>query len=203
MDRVAVFCKEKELVPFTECNRIYIYTKKEDGWYVEKSKQIVGIYGDSIVQIRAQMKEIMDEIGDVKAVACKEILGIPFSELNKAGYCIFSVDDFTDETLDGILSDIVASDERARIKQEIIQNASPVEMDTPGIYYLDLEMLQKECPDVSSKKALKPFLETTPFLELRIRCAHIPPWLQQSTAYNIETKAVDAAIIISLTKKQC
>ncbi|MDR0548405.1 MAG: hypothetical protein LBI10_03195 [Deltaproteobacteria bacterium] len=52
----------------------------------------------------------------------------------------------------------------------------------PGQYFLDLKAALAKEPDLSSKKILRPFLQTVNFKELTIKCDHAPPWLPLETA---------------------
>lgn len=203
MAKIAVFLKDGNLAPFMECNMGCIYEKSEDGWKLADTASFSPIPVGTIRETRMGMKEVLPLAGEADAVCCREITGIPFAEFDRAGYCIFSVDEVNDKNLDGILEDIASSDEKKRIRDEIIKNARPAETEEPGIYVLDLIMLQKECPEVSSKKALREFLDTVPFLELRINCAHIPPWLELEERFELKSQPGNGAIQVVLTKKQC
>ena len=44
---------------------------------------------------------------------------------------------------------------------------------------INLMEVQAAHPDITSKKALRPFLASTPFVELEIICGHMPPWLEE------------------------
>lgn len=203
MAKIAVFLKDGNLAPFMECNMGYIYEKGKDGWSLADTASFSPIPAGTIRETRMGMKEVLPLAGEADAICCGEITGIPFAEFDRAGYCIFSVDAVNDQTLDGILEDIEASDEKKRIREEIIKNARPAETEEPGVYVLDLIMLQKECPEISSKKALREFLDTVPFLELRIDCAHIPPWLEREERFELKSQSRDGAVHMVLTKKQC
>ena len=203
MAKIAVFLKDGNLAPFMECNMECIYKKEPDGWSLADTASFPPVPAGTVGETRMGMKEILPLAEGADAVCCLEITGIPFAEFDRAGYCIFSVDTVNDQTLDGILEDIEASDEKKRLRDEIIKNARPAETEEPGIYVLDLIMLQKECPEISSKKALREFLDTVPFLELRIDCAHIPPWLEQEERFELKSQPGDGAVHVVLTKKQC
>ncbi len=122
---------------------------------------------------------------------------------NQKGYCIFCAEMADQNTLDGMVKDMEDSDEKRRRKEEMIKNAGPVETQTPGIYFLDLAQLQKECPEISSKKALLPFFSNTPFLELQLVCAHIPPWLETDASYEKKIRKEVGGLHITVTRKQC
>lgn len=203
MAKIAVFLRDGNPAPFIECNMELIYKKGQDGWSLAETISFPPVPAGSVRETRLGMKEILPLAEGADAICCSEITGIPFAEFDRAGYCIFSVSMVNDRTLDGILEDIEAGDEKKRIRDEIIKNARPAETEEPGIYALDLIMLQKECPEVSSQKALREFLDTVPFLELRIDCAHIPPWLEREVRFELKSRSGDGAIHLVLTKKQC
>ncbi len=203
MEKLAVFSRKKEIVPFVWCNMVDIYEKQDETWEVVRTASFPPIQGITVKELRGETEKIALLAEDAKAIACKEITGIPFSVFNMKGYCIFSVEEISHETLNGIIADIEESDEKKRLKAEMVQNAGPVETRNPGVYMLNLQELQKECPEVSSKKALKPFLSETPFLELHLICAHIPPWLEQDASYEKKIQSKEGELYVILTKKQC
>lgn len=203
MKRISVFTKGTSLAAFVECNTLTNYVQQNGSWKKESSIGYLPIDSSSIANIRKEMERVIMLTGDSKIVACGDISGIPFTQFQTKGYYIFTIQDIKEETLDGILSDIEKNDKEKRMREEIIKNARPVETDTAGIYFLDLIMLQKECPEVSSKKALKEFLSNTPFLELRVKCAHIPPWLEQENLYDVKARKEKDGVYFCLTKKQC
>lgn len=203
MDKLAVFSREKEMVPFVWCNTVDIYEKQEEKWEIARTASFSPIQGITVKELREETEKILLLAEDAKAIACYEITGIPFSVFNMKGFCIFSVEEINNETLNGIIEDIEKSDEKKRMRTEMIRNACPVETQTPGVYLLNLQELQKECPEISTKKALKPFLSDTPFLELHLICVHVPPWLEQDAAYEKKIQSKENALHVLLTKKQC
>ncbi len=56
-------------------------------------------------------------------------------------------------------------------------------------------------PALSSKKAMMNFFDTTPFLELKLICKHIPPWIENSGKYNIKSERHDDSFTAVITKK--
>lgn len=210
MKKIAVITKNGSFVPFLQCDRVEHYEKRESGteesakrWSLVETLQFDPVRTESIQVLRAQMHAIEKMLEPKEVVAVADIAGIPFTVLDQAGHCIFTITDKKEETLDGIYAVIWASDEKARRREEMILNACPVETNTPGIYELDLVTLQRECPEVSSKKALKDFLKNTPFLELRIQCAHMPPWLEQEQQYECKSSNMDGVVHVRLNRKQC
>lgn len=203
MEKIAVISKDQELVPFLYCNLVEIFEKKGEQWKAVRTASFSPITGNTIEKLRKETEAIMSLAKDAKAVLCRELSGIPFSVFNQKGYCIFCSEKADQDTLDGMIKDIEESDEKRRRKEEMIHNAGPVETQTPGIYFLDLVQLQTECPEVSSKKAILPFLSNTPFLELQLVCAHIPPWLETDDSYEKKVGNGNGRVHITITRKQC
>lgn len=191
----------KEIVSFCKSNSMCIYTIENNSWKVKRTVAYNKPETHSISVLRKQASEIMHLVSDCNIIAGKELSGIPFSVFDMAGFHIFSIGEISNDVLYGITSDIEKGYEEKRVKEEIIKTACPVETDIPGVYYLDLIMLQTECPEVSSKKAMTSFFDTTPFLELKLICKHIPPWIENSGKYNIVSERHDDSFTAVITKK--
>lgn len=203
MDKIAVFSKDQIMEPFLSCNRVDIYEKQADTWHLVRTVSFSPVTGSSVKELRQQTENVAAYAEDAKAILCKEITGIPFSVFNKKGYGIFCTEKAGEEVFQGVMEDLEESDEKKRMKEEMIRSARPVQTSTPGIYHLNLLDLQKECPEVSSKKAIVPFLKETPFLELHLVCAHIPPWLEHDSTLLIKAQLNDGVTFATITKKQC
>ncbi|MDR2615541.1 MAG: hypothetical protein LBC28_03070, partial [Oscillospiraceae bacterium] len=71
----------------------------------------------------------------------------------------------------------------------------------PGEYSFDLAALQAERPEISSKTALRDWLDNTPFTRLRLRCRHTPPWIAGSGKYDIYETPDGESIIAEVIPK--
>lgn len=180
---VAVF--ERLSAAWTEIERYYVNINEAEG----------------ISALRTEIRNVISWLGECRIAAGAQISGIVYQELDRAGFSIFEISQISPEILDDILLDVEEA-EKARCAVAGVPMA-PIETSTPGIYSLDLIKLQQAFPELSSKQALRPFLDNTPFYELRLICAHIPPWLEQEP-YDIKTeKEKDGEIIAVVRKKQC
>lgn len=180
---------------------IYIHNELSNEWQNLKSIQLEPISASSVAQIRKETQQRMSLMGDCSIVAAKELSGIPFSVLDMAGFGIFIMDQLSQANLSGIIDDINALNQEEQIKAELLKNAAPVELED-GFYYMDLIELQKECPEISSKAALKDFLENTPFMELKLRCAHVPPWIEKTDAFEIDEIETSKKDILAVIRKK-
>ncbi|MFA5658818.1 MAG: Fe-only nitrogenase accessory AnfO family protein [Oscillospiraceae bacterium] len=202
--KIAVYLHDlNKLVSFYESNSMCIYTLEENAWKASVTFTYNKVSTGSMEELRKQASEITKLISGCNVIAGSELSGIAYSVFDIAGFHIFTIESISDETFNGIVSDIEQGDIKERMKDEIIKNACPIETAEPGKYFLDLIMLQTECPEVSSKKAMTAFFETTPFLELKLICKHIPPWIENSGKYDIKSEHHSGSFTAVITKKQC
>ncbi len=202
-EKIAVYMQaDRSLVSFTDADQFTIY-EKQDCWTPTGIVKLDDIIASNMTELRKTVGKTADKLGDCKIIAGKELTGIAFSVFDRKGFDVFEIAQLSNDILDGILEDIKQGDVLMKMKENIIKNAAPVETDTPGMYWLDLIELQTQCPEVSSKKALKDFLDSTPFLELALVCKHIPPWLETLPLDIKSTKADNDTISAVITRKRC
>ncbi len=204
MGRIAVFTDENgNLANFYQCAQIKIFEKEKQIFQLRDEINYEKIKPISPIEIRRKTQDLLYFLNECKTVAFKEILGIPYSIFDKAGCNIFSIQDYSLEQLDEIEKDIMVLQEEQNRRKEMESHWLPVELDTPGIYFFDLMQAQEKYPEITSKKALKPFLDTVPFLELRFVCAHIPPWLEKDRRFKVKTEKNGKALYSVITLRQC
>ena len=199
--KIAVFMKgDNKSASSTSSTTVIVFEKNNEVWD-ELNRHYVNIATDmDLASLRTEIRKTIDLLGDCRVAAGAQISGVLFRELDSRGFSVFEIESCSPETLDGILSDI---DEALKDEPHARDVPStPVETQTPGVYHLDLVNLQQAYPEVSSKQALRDFLDSTPFYELRLVCAHLPPWLEDGP-YDISTEKTNAALIATIRKKQC
>lgn len=128
--------------------------------------------------IRDAVKELMERLGNCRIIAGRSISGLAYQILNRTGYDIFEIPYIDQRMLDAVLREWQSAREQAQKTADIPRE--PVSPQNDGIYYLDLVQLQEHFPEISSKQALRPFLETKSFVRLELTCFHMPPWLEES-----------------------
>ena len=204
MNKIAVFTnKDSKLCDFFEAERFLIFERTPKGWTQTSDVSFEKITPSSPVLTRKNTEALLPLIEGCNVLAGGALFGIPFSVFDRAKLHIFEIGEVDDELFDGIIEDLRNVDAEASAKEAIIRETKPVETSTPGVYFLDLIALQRECPEVSSKKAMMDFLKDTPFLELRLICKHIPPWIENSGAYNVQTVSSDINGVQALITKRC
>ena len=205
MSRIAVFTNSNsEICEFFDAERFIIFERDEAkaGWETISETNFDKIAPSNPALTRRSTQALLPLIEDCDVLAGSTLMGIPFSVFDRAGLHIFEINAINDEVFDGIIEELRNEDAAAAAKEKIIREAKPVETSTPGVYFLDLIALQKECPEVTSKKAMMDFLKDTPFLELRLVCKHIPPWIENSGLYHVQvTSDKDGEVQAVITRK--
>ena len=203
MSRIAVFTNsDSQICDFFDAGRFLIFEHGETGWETISETNFEKIVPSNPALTRRSTEALLPLIKDCDVLAGGTLVGIPFTVFDRAGLHIFEIGAFGGEVFDGIIEDLRNADAEIVAKEKIIRDAKPVETSTPGVYFLDLIALQKEYPEISSKKAMMDFLKDTPFLELRLVCKHIPPWIENSGLYNVQvTSDKDGEVQAVITKK--
>lgn len=202
VEKIAVFMKEHCLADsLALANTIVVFERKNAKWmnieefYVNLSAVL------SVAELRAEIRRIAEKLGTCRIAAGYQISGVIYRELDKMGFSIFEIPRCSEEILDDILRDVQEENTLSNIEE--VGADKPAQTDTPGVYFFDLQRLQDKNPEISSKQALKDFLDSVPFYELHLVCAHIPPWIK-SGLYDIrEEQTTDGKTIAVIKKKQC
>ncbi len=194
---IAAFLNDaQELVSLPFAKQVHLYERQPNGW---ASTQIHYVDFDpacGMKALRSLVRELADRLGDCRIAAGRQMTGIIYRELDTCGFSIFEIEDVNPDILDGILRDMTEPDTKAD------DQTQPVETSEPGVYTFDLVHYQNTYPDKSSKQALKPFLENTPFYELKLICSHVPPWLEQDYQIDMNSEE-DGRASVTVRKKQC
>lgn len=163
-------------------HELAIYEKKEI-WRKSETYPLTPITVPSIPQIRLEASKRLLLLDNCRAVAASGLSGIPYSVFTARGLPIFTIDHLAEAILDSILADVAEAEDH--IPLEGGTSAHPIPTREEGVYTIDLAALQIEHPDISSKMALMDFLENIPFMELVLRCQHLPPWIVRTGLYEI------------------
>jgi hypothetical protein len=203
MSRIAVFTAKDstEVCDFFDAEQFSIFEKGEDGWKFVGQKTFEKVTPITPDWTREKTMKILPLIEGCDALAGGTLVGIPYYVFDRAGLHIFEIGRIADEIFDGIMEDMLNADAAVAAKAAIIRDAKPVETSAPGVYFLDLIALQKESPEVTSKTALADFLKYEPFLELRLVCKHVPPWIENCGEYNVLIlKDADGVVEAAITR---
>ncbi len=187
---------ENTINSFLKSDSILLFEREPD-WQLIETIPLAPMPADSVAALRGWTAELIRQLPDCRVLAGGEICGLPYQIFTRAGFSLFTIREISPEVLEGIAQDVLRLENvsPARLPE------SPGETETPGIYFFDLSALQRAKPEISSKMALQPFLSETPFLELRLQCEHIPPWLSRN--YQVESIPDGGQTLAVITKKDC
>ncbi len=196
---------EQELSPFEKGSFINIYNKNNTQWQLFKEVRYYINTNMSLSDLRENIKSLIMELEDCKIIVGKVMSGLAYNIFDRNGFAIFEAKNITSSVLDDIYNEVCSLKAEAANSKQI--TLSPVQTEENGVFYINLIELQTKHPEISSKKALKPFLETTPFYRLEVICSHVPPWFdtilpELNLSYSIEENG-DNKYNVSILNNVC
>ena len=193
---------ESRLCPFPESVYIKILQKTSGSWHTEKILPI-NLQLTNTDELRTRIRALITALPECRILLSTRISGIPYHIFDKMGFAIFEAPSISDNLLNDIVKDVIAS--KDELAADSLISRSPIEI-TPGCYYLDYLLLESKNPEITTKKALLPFFDSTPFFSLTIRVSHLPPWLEvgeYAQKYEISKKKNDNAMLVTIKNTVC
>ncbi len=202
--KIAILMKDPgSAASFFDADKISIFEKNDCGWELMSELSFPSDIKTEPSELRAATLRLIEDMGDCRVIAGAKISGVPYTELDRCGFSIFEIEDYGPGLFEAIAEDMENAGAEMSLNEKMISDARPIETSTPGVYYLDLVALQAERPEVSSKRAMKEFFETTPFVELHLVCGHIPQWLEDLPLDISKSETADGKIKAVISRKRC
>lgn len=201
MNEIAVFLSEKgEISSFTESKCVKIFVKEKEIWQIKKeilsAKQ--GVL-KGIQEVREEYINLVKQMDDCRIVVVNKAFGIPYSVFYAEDFSIWELEGDPLNILDEIIRMEKKEDEREDYSEEIAKKIGE------GHYFIDLPKLEISNPEMSSKKAIIPYMKEEEVKKIEIRCCHVPPWLireKESGGIKLEIKEVkENDFIVTVEKK--
>ncbi len=197
--------EEEELASFEKGSCINIYNKNSTQWQLFKEVRYYINNNMSLSDLRENIKGLIMELEDCKIIVGKVMSGLAYNIFDRMGFAIFEAKDITSCILDDIYNEVSSLKAEAAVSKQVA--LAPVQTEENGVFYINLMELQAKHPEISSKKALRPFLESTPFFKLEVLCSHVPPWFDNilptlNLSYSIEEKG-DNKYKVSILNNVC
>ena len=173
MNEIAVFLDEKnEISSFTEAKCVKIFAKEEDSWKVKKEILVERTSnGKGIKEVREEYMNLAKQMDDCKIVIVNKAFGIPYSVFYAEDFSVWELEGNPLNFLDEIIIKEKEEEEREENEEEIAKKLGE------GYFLIDLMELEISKPEMSSKKAIIPYLEKEEVKKIEIHCCHVPPWL--------------------------
>lgn len=192
-----------QTVSFTEPGNIVIYVKHKGVWRTESQMAFALEQYQGLAQIRKQINDVIDFLGDCKIFVAKIINGAPYYQLERAGCSVWEYTGRPAEFLDFILE----KEEEVELENDNIPVIPEPEHLGNGIYRINIKPIQELDMGVSTKQVLLPFLQRGGYYQLEIICNHIPPWLEAELIFSKLTyhcdKKMPGEVHLTLNKKMC
>ena len=208
-----LFDENNNLTDIYHVKTIAFYEKNGTIHLIETKTAIIPETKD-INTFRNGLKKLLGQLDSVKILVGTEISGLPFYFFDQNNIILCEAPSFSARLLEQIFEDygedgntlLISHPEDEIEISEINISTSPVELDQEGNYFLDFVEVQKIRPDLSSKKAIIPFLNDTLFQTLTVVCSHVMPWLdvfleQKNLIYT--SKRENGRCILIISHKIC
>ncbi|WP_238948601.1 Fe-only nitrogenase accessory AnfO family protein [Clostridium sp. YIM B02569] len=173
MDEIGVFLNEKDLISsFEEARYVKIFAKEKYLWKTKKTILINRAGGEkSINEIRQEYKNVINEMDDCKIIIVTKAFGIPYSVFYMGDFSVWELEGNPFDYFDEIIKNEMVQEENENKEVEIAKKLGD------GYFMIDLQELELINPEITSKKAIIPYLEKEDVKKIEVRCCHVPPWL--------------------------
>lgn len=180
MEKIAFFLKENnEISSFQDSEKIVIYEKQKSWIKADEIKISVNEF-NTMELLRKYFVNLVNKLDDCKIVVVNKAQGIAYGIFYESDYSIWELSGIPEEFLDMILE----GENRHDIEINKSENESVAKKIKEGHFVIDLNELQFTKPELTSKKAIIPFLEKESFDVLEVICCHIPPWIVEKERKN-------------------
>lgn len=208
MNRIAMAIgSDGKLAEIFSVMEVLIYEKQNEWLVAERFRIPTKPDMDSAAAVRLKAETIAKNIleRNCNNIVGREIVGIPYHTLCRAGLEVFEADEISNQLFDEIYEDFLTGTEETSEEIEMVP-PRPIPADDEGNYFFDFIKAVKCHPELSSKKMLIPFLTNDLFFSLLIRCEHLMPWLDDFIkvhGLNMEAKRENSAFQVLITHKNC
>lgn len=173
LTEIAIYLNENdETESIFEKGKIKVFSNVNKSWKIEKEIPFNVDKKRTPIDLRRNTNSLIKDLGDCKIIVFKNISGLPYTILRNSEFIVAEADGSPFEILDDIVDEL-------KVNKESLNSIEPIPMNKEGYYILDLNELQKNNNEVTSKQALLPFLQNKKFYELQVICSHIPPWFEE------------------------
>lgn len=176
--RIAVFHDETgALAAPLSASGITVYVRGQEEWSEDRRHGFRLAQGAGLAELREQMHALADNLGACRIVVGAEDHGAPYGVLDKLGFYVCMMDRFDPLALDGVRKGVLAAvQQAARPQCGLLPTSRPREI-APGRFFLDMGEAKLTDPLFTARESILVFFETTPFIQLQIKCDHEPRWL--------------------------
>lgn len=147
---------DNSITSMDTCTHLAVWQRDwstEQGWHACDPVPFSLEGCETLPQMRNRLRELAQLLPAGAAIAGASISGLAYNELSRMGFCLCELDHFSPDILDALASEILTSAQGG-----VQVPTAPTPTDMPGVYSINLMEVQAAHPDITSKKALRPFL---------------------------------------------
>ncbi|WP_026889539.1 Fe-only nitrogenase accessory AnfO family protein [Clostridium beijerinckii] len=172
MEKIAVFLKENdEIGSFTESKCVNIFVNEYGGWLIKKKLNVDLSNVNNMKAIRETFLKLISEMEDCRIVVVNKAFGIPYSVFYAEDFSVWELEGNPFDYFDEIIKNEMVQEENENKEVEIAKKLGD------GYFMIDLQELELINPEITSKKAIIPYLEKEDVKKIKVHCCHVPPWL--------------------------
>lgn len=156
------------------------YSKVGNIWHVEQSIPFTLKDIKSVGEIRRSIGTMLGSLSDSRVFVAKEIAGQLYHLLEAGDFNSYEIDGVPEAFLNAVLREEEAEEARNAVlaANQDSNPYFPEKTTEDGCYSLNMKTLLMNRPELSTKKALLPFLKEVAFKRLEIVLDHLPPWFE-------------------------
>jgi len=129
-----------------------------------------------IKELREEYINLVSQMEDCKIVVVNKAFGIPYSVFYAGDFSVWELEGNPLNFLDEIILKEKDEEEREDNEEGLAKKLGE------GYFLINLMELEISKPEMSSKKAIIPYLEKEEVKKIEIHCCHVPPWLKKEEA---------------------
>jgi len=200
-----------EVANFNEAGIIKVFSKDKNEWKIARELQFKFYSTEEKSDLSLNALNIAEALENCKIFVAREFSDLAHIMLDTMGFSTWKMEGNPSGFLEYLLEKEEEEAEEIRLMDssnfsDKKQNISPIEIGNDGYYILNLKELQEHNTGITSKQALKPFLNNKNFTEIIITCTHIPNWIGREVEnLNLNyqfTKTGQNDYVIVINKKQ-
>ncbi|MBP2645642.1 MAG: hypothetical protein H6Q75_1082 [Firmicutes bacterium] len=176
---IAIFCDASGVnARLGEEGKLVVYHRWQGDWQVVREKEFFLDAQAGLRRMRLQIEEMLEFLGECRIFVAAAVTGVPYYELEKAGYNVWEYAGMPFDYLDEVWArEEQDAMEKRRSTGVVPVLATPTEK-SPGHFTISLKEIQQKNAGVTSKQILLPFITRQKFRVLEVVCNHLPPWME-------------------------
>lgn len=172
-----------EVADFNEIGIIKVFTKDRYQWMIKREMPFKFHSTKERTDISLDALNIAEALEDCKIFVAREFSDLAYKVFDSMGFSTWKMEGNPNRFIDYILEKEEETAEAVRLMDysnsiNKKQNIGPIEIGNNGHYIMNFKELQEHNTGVTTKQALKPFLNNKDFNEIIVTCSHIPNWLR-------------------------